>query len=221
MIVSLLMGISLLAPRGCWSGPASRAQPVEEGCIEWTPRGQSDVCCDRCHPGNHMVQQCGLVAKDLCVPCEDDMFATDPTQTTCTRCKQCPGVLVLLEVCTRTRDAVCGCPTGLLCGDQGCSFCVEECGRGQEPSGRSCRKCPNGTFNDQIHQLNTKCKPWTTTKCTRTDEYLVDGDAVSDAKCSNKATDEPRTLMAVECSFHEPEQISLSDSEGSRQKLVV
>ncbi|XP_038863316.1 tumor necrosis factor receptor superfamily member 9-like [Salvelinus namaycush] len=111
--------------------------------------------------GNRLVTPCGPDPKKLCVPC---------------------GAQTLKKACTRSKDTECDCKAGLRCGDGHCSFCVQECGKGQEPlpAARSCQNCPVGTFSDQIHE---KCKPWRTS-CPHPNEHIVAlGDAVSDSKC--------------------------------------
>ncbi|TKS76724.1 hypothetical protein D9C73_010814 [Collichthys lucidus] len=85
----------------------------------------------------------------------------------------------------------------------------------------SCTTCPEGTFNNQIHQ---KCKPWS--KCPG-GVIESQGDAFNDVKCANvsvepviKTTqpDEPATLIAIECSFHEAQQEQGSSSESLDSK---
>lgn len=44
------------------------------------------------------------------------------------------GAQVLLEKCTLSRDTVCGCKEGLMCGDDQCSFCITACVKGNGPS---------------------------------------------------------------------------------------
>ncbi|KAK0142486.1 Tumor necrosis factor receptor superfamily member 9 [Merluccius polli] len=168
--------------------------------------------------GNRIFNRCGFGnPDDFCVVCEEGTFTTDPSRLQCTVCRECAGTrpyglttphvhshlkhqntsniscaLVFAAACTTTRDTQCGCREGLRCGDSGCTFCVTECGKGQEPDKRtytsrpvgSCRACPNGTFNDQTHQ---HCKPWRT-MCPHPDEHLIKGDAETDSKCLNPAT---------------------------------
>uniref|UniRef100_H3D4S4 Tumor necrosis factor receptor superfamily, member 9a n=1 Tax=Tetraodon nigroviridis TaxID=99883 RepID=H3D4S4_TETNG len=133
---------------------------IQKGCMKWSPDETNDknVCCDICHPGNRLVEECGPSPEALCTPCKARKFTVKPKDPECSQCTQCVGAQVLLKECTPTSDTVCGCKEGLVCGNALCSFCVTACSKGQEPSEDGvCRTCPNGTFNDQMHH---KCKPW-------------------------------------------------------------
>ncbi|KAA8590759.1 hypothetical protein FQN60_001702 [Etheostoma spectabile] len=212
---------------------------TDTGCMKWTPEGDN-VCCEAC-------------------------FA---------------GAQILVKECTATADTKCGCIEGLTCGDDRCSFCIKKCDKGYEPVKRSCRPCPEGTFNNQTHQ---RCKPWST-KCPNPDQKIVaKGNALTDIKCvdvshvqvsgstqpdpteqvwplvlsvitsavlmafsiiiislvakkifqkrnekgkkpttktpiNRTPTDDPRTLIAIECSFHEAQQEQGSSSESLDSK---
>ncbi|XP_070767236.1 tumor necrosis factor receptor superfamily member 9-like [Enoplosus armatus] len=254
---------------------------TDTGCMKWIQNGEN-VCCEACHPGNRLVKECGPKPRDLCTPCESRKFTVNPKDYRCYSCTQCVGAQVLVKECTAAADTKCGCKEGLTCGDDRCSFCVQTCGKGQEPAEkRSCRPCPGGTFNDQIHQM---CKPWST-KCPNPEQKIVaKGDRFTDIKCANISlstvilpkkpdhtdqawslvaiifvitfiiitiaiivvavkilwkrkeeketkkpqirktqiirtpTDDPTTLIAVECSFHEAQQEQGSSSESLASK---
>ncbi|KAM6977586.1 tumor necrosis factor receptor superfamily member 9a [Aplochiton taeniatus] len=182
--------------------------------------------------------------KDLCTPCEPDSYTVEPANPSCLSCTQCVGAQILVKPCTISSDTVCGCKPGKKCGDAGCSFCVQECGKGQEPAdNRTCRDCPEGTFNDKIHE---KCIPWHKS-CPDPNAHIESkGDAFNDIKCSTppennstssittleshqKPGDEPRTLRSEpgEYSYHQPEQEqgssseSLATSHASKDPLLV
>ncbi|XP_029012238.1 tumor necrosis factor receptor superfamily member 9-like [Betta splendens] len=250
---------------------------TDKGCMKWNLlKNTDDVCCEECYPGNHVVNKCGPNASSLCAPCEAGTYIENPKSDWCQRCKTCVGALVQVKACTTTSNTVCTCKEGLLCGDAQCSFCVTKCGKGQEPEKRSCRPCPDGTFNDQIHQY---CKPWSTS-CPKPDQQIVaNGNASTDIKCENVPvsplqkpnqpdtvgqvwplmlsavtsmaligfiiivavkilrkkkrkpkktdkktpivripTDDPMTLIAIECSFHEAQQEQGSSTESLDSK---
>ncbi|XP_018530004.1 tumor necrosis factor receptor superfamily member 9a [Lates calcarifer] len=269
-VILWAMGLSLLM-QGCLCSLGQTAR----GCMKWKQDG-NNVCCEACYPGHHLVKTCGQSPKDLCVPCEPGTYTLDTKPLKCNRCTQCIGVQVLVKSCTATSNTQCGCKDGLTCGDNSCSFCTDKCDKGYEPTkDRSCRPCPEGTFNDQIHQM---CKPWST-KCPNADQHIIaKGNAVNDIKCANVTvrpshkpvepdmteatwivlsvvtcltvmgvsiviiavalkllqkkppkpdtktpiirtpTDDPRTLIAIECSFHEAQQEQGSSSESLDSK---
>ncbi|KAF1390182.1 hypothetical protein PFLUV_G00055440 [Perca fluviatilis] len=256
---------------------------TDTGCMKWTPKGDH-VCCEACFAGNRLVKECGPSPKDLCTPCEAGTFTVNPKQYRCTRCTQCVGAQVDVKECTTTTDTKCGCTEGLTCGNDRCSFCYKKCDKGYEPYKRDCKPCPEGTFNDQSHQM---CKPWST-KCPNPDQKIAaKGNALMDIKCVNVSvapvirperpdpteqawplvlsvitsavlmafsiiiislvakkffqkrkekgikpittqiittptdepkTDNPRTLIAIECSFHEAQQEQGSSSESLYSK---
>ncbi|XP_057674602.1 tumor necrosis factor receptor superfamily member 9a isoform X2 [Corythoichthys intestinalis] len=230
MLVSTIL--VLLLAKGALSSMLQR----DRGCKRWKPSEQKqNVCCEECHPGNHVVFHCGPNPEQLCTPCREGTYTKNAKDIKCERCTQCTGAQIELEKCTTTRDTQCGCKDGLKCGDAQCSFCIKKCNKGEEPDeDRDCRTCPNGTFNDQIHQ---KCKPWRT-KCPNPYQTIViKGDAFTDNLCVNisssglkqpavysekrkrkakaeitkrpiirTATDDPETLIASECSFHEAQE---------------
>ncbi|KAI1892487.1 hypothetical protein AGOR_G00133920 [Albula goreensis] len=152
------------------------------GCALWAPSGRTDVCCKRCKPGNHMVQQCGEDPKELCSPCKAGTYTTDPALSSCQRCTQCTGVQMVKHDCTSTSDTVCGCINGYRCGNAKCTHCIQECGQGQEPTeNQTCRPCPHGTYNNGIHQ---KCMPWRTS-CPPDHPILYPGTQIHDSICRN------------------------------------
>ncbi|KAF7660689.1 hypothetical protein LDENG_00277600 [Lucifuga dentata] len=127
-VILWVMGLCVLIQESlCSTGEMLR------GCRQWTP-SVANVCCDTCEPGNRRVRRCGPDPKDLCTPCEPGTFTVDPQQYRCFRCSQCIGDQVFVRECTSTSDTVCGCKKGLRCGNDQCSFCVQECGKGQEPA---------------------------------------------------------------------------------------
>ncbi|KAJ8257809.1 hypothetical protein GJAV_G00189970 [Gymnothorax javanicus] len=155
---------------------------ADVGCAIWLPSGPKNVCCKQCHPGNRLEEACGLDPKKLCVPCDKGTYITGNALYTCRSCRQCTDVKhKVKQSCTSVSDTVCECEEGYRCVDAQCSSCTKECGLGQEPSEKlKCRPCPEGTFNDQIHQ---KCKPWSTS-CSLPGQQITElGTAVHDSIC--------------------------------------
>uniref|UniRef100_UPI0037E72787 tumor necrosis factor receptor superfamily member 9a n=1 Tax=Semicossyphus pulcher TaxID=241346 RepID=UPI0037E72787 len=190
-VILYAMALSLLL-QGCLCS----VPQANTGCLKWSKSQGDDVCCDICHPGNRLVTKCGPNPEKLCTPCEAGTFTTGPKNLRCDRCRQCVEAQVYVKQCTASSNTVCGCREGLICGggDQ-CTFCVDKCGKGQEPDKRSCRPCPHGTFNNQTHQA---CKPWST-KCPNPDHDIVaKGNALSDIKCSNSSIIPPREIKKPE-----------------------
>ncbi|XP_058265559.1 tumor necrosis factor receptor superfamily member 9a [Hemibagrus wyckioides] len=154
-------------------------EAVTSGCQTWNIKGDK-VCCEKCNPGNRLVAQCGLDRSVLCTPCKPNTFTVLPLTPYCHRCTQCIDPQVQEKPCNASADTVCGCKSGFRCGDQECTYCIEECTKGQEPTDeRDCRKCPDGTFNDKIHSA---CKPWTK-RCPEGEQIIVHGNEFSDIQC--------------------------------------
>ncbi|KAM4572163.1 tumor necrosis factor receptor superfamily member 9a [Fundulus diaphanus] len=282
-----MMGFALLA-----QGFLCSLGDIEVGCKKWHSVND-DVYCDECHPGNRLVKDRGPNPQKLCTPCDNGTYTLTSRARECLICTQCVGALVHLKDCTPKSDTQCECKKGLRCGDNRCSFCVDECAKGYEPNRlRSCTPCPEGTFNDQIHQ---KCKTLRT-RCQDPNHIMVfKGNATSDIICEllpppptlpvtrpdkpdkkteqtwpmalfvmigafmmcliivivfvsvqilrkgkkektprtlsttpiiRTPTDDPRTLIAIECSFHEAQQEqgnsteSLISKDPSEQETV-
>ncbi|KAK2825433.1 hypothetical protein Q7C36_019360 [Tachysurus vachellii] len=157
-------------------------EAVTPGCEAWKASNPG-VCCIQCRPGNHLVTDCGPDHRTLCRPCGPNTYANHPMATYCQRCTQCIDPQVQVKPCNSSANTVCGCKPGFRCGNQQCTYCVDECTKGQEPTDeRDCRKCPDGTFNDQIHSA---CKPWRES-CPKGEKILARGNEFSDITCATE-----------------------------------
>ncbi|XP_017564082.1 tumor necrosis factor receptor superfamily member 9a [Pygocentrus nattereri] len=157
---------------------------TENGCADWLS-SEVGICCQACHPGNRLVEKCGPDRFQLCKPCDPGTFTTSPLKKFCNRCTQCIGPRVVVKNCTPSSDTVCDCKPGFRCGNSQCSYCVDECKKGEEPTTeRTCRKCPQGTFNDQIH---SKCTP-RRTRCPDEQELVSISDPSLNNECKTKAS---------------------------------
>ncbi|KAG1961141.1 tumor necrosis factor receptor superfamily member 9a [Pimephales promelas] len=172
----------------------------DSGCEDWAMSG-SDVCCNKCKPGNRLVNRCGSVPEQLCIPCEPDTY-TISFEFFCLRCTQCTGKQITLKPCTISSNTVCGCKPGYRCGNDECSFCVTECKEGEEPTeNRLCRKCPEGKFNDKSH---SNCREWK--KSCPDGQRLGKGNATSDRTCSSDQEAIVPTLHVVSKKKGPPEE---------------
>ncbi|KAG9260251.1 tumor necrosis factor receptor superfamily member 9 [Astyanax mexicanus] len=184
-------------------------QQVESGCEDWykEPRSSNDVCCNRCKPGNRLVNHCGADPKALCEVCENGTYITDGNQKMCQRCRVCTAPMRVKQACTFSSDTVCECDQGLRCGDDQCSYCIQECGKGEEPSDkRGCRPCPEGTFNSEIHHV---CVKWSSSCSSPDQKIIAQGTAVSDIVCGPKADPKPITPAAKPTKI-QPDSIDIS-----------
>ncbi|XP_060714683.1 tumor necrosis factor receptor superfamily member 9b [Tachysurus vachellii] len=173
LLLTLLLSLSLFMG----------SHEVEPGCDEWThSSSSSEFCCVRCKPGNRLVNNCGPNVQVLCTPCENGTYTRINNAVSCKTCTECISPLRVKTFCTASSDTVCECAEGFQCGDETCSFCVQQCGKGEEPTEqRDCQPCPEGTFNSQIHH---HCIKWSSS-CPSADQQIVaEGTAVSDIVCA-------------------------------------
>uniref|UniRef100_A0A3P9N6D2 Tumor necrosis factor receptor superfamily member 9-like n=1 Tax=Poecilia reticulata TaxID=8081 RepID=A0A3P9N6D2_POERE len=93
-----------------------------------------DFACVDFFAGNRLVKPSGTNPQQLCTPCEDGTYTYQSLGYRCSSCIQCVGALVHFKDCTPKSNTQCRCKEGLRCGDAGCTFCVDECGKGEEPT---------------------------------------------------------------------------------------
>uniref|UniRef100_A0A3B3YDR1 TNFR-Cys domain-containing protein n=1 Tax=Poecilia mexicana TaxID=48701 RepID=A0A3B3YDR1_9TELE len=171
-----MLGLTLLA-----QGFLRTLGDIGVGCKKWVPDTEVKgfVKCVECHPGNRVVKLSGPNPEKLCTPCENGTYIHQSLEK-----------YIFIEA--PSHNTQCKCKEGLRCGDAECTFCTDECGKGEEPTKkRDCRPCPKGTFNDQIHQ---NCKAFSTRCPDPTHIIVFQGNASSDIICE---LPQPPTTLPV------------------------
>ncbi|XP_051844483.1 tumor necrosis factor receptor superfamily member 1B isoform X1 [Antechinus flavipes] len=151
------------------------------------------MCCDKCPPGQRVLQFCTTNSNTVCGDCEEDTYTEVWNWIReCHSCRRrCNRDLVETQNCTRKENRMCGCKSGFFCvtGNPGtCLQCLKfaKCpkGSGVAKQGTSnsnvkCAPCGPGTFSDTISSTDT-CKPHRVCH-----SVAVPGNATSDAICSD------------------------------------
>uniref|UniRef100_A0A8D2GPE1 Tumor necrosis factor receptor superfamily member 5 n=1 Tax=Urocitellus parryii TaxID=9999 RepID=A0A8D2GPE1_UROPR len=150
-------------------------------------------CCDKCRPGEKLVNDCTQLTVTQCLPCSKGEFSdTWNRDRRCHEHRYCDpnlGLRVEREG-SAERDTLCACEEGRHCTGGTCESCAlhTSCGPGlgvkQLGTGTSdtvCEPCPVGFFSN-VSSAFEKCHPWTS--CETKD--LVErqpGTNVTDAIC--------------------------------------
>ncbi|XP_013373744.1 PREDICTED: tumor necrosis factor receptor superfamily member 5 isoform X2 [Chinchilla lanigera] len=153
----------------------------------------NSVCCNKCPPGEKLVDECTELKQTQCVRCtKGEYLDTWNTERHCHVHRHCDpnlGLQVQKEGTLET-DTTCVCKEGQHCTNNACEHCDlhTPCGPGlgvkqlgTEASDTICEPCPNGFFSN-VSSVSGKCHPWTSCE----NKYLVElqaGTNVTDAVC--------------------------------------
>ncbi|XP_004070984.1 tumor necrosis factor receptor superfamily member 26 [Oryzias latipes] len=218
-----LMALALLI-----QGSQCSLGDIQVGCKSWEKK-ENGVCCNECHPGNHLVERCGLRPADLCKPCEPGTFTVNPLDYRCYLCNACIGAQVQVKNCTARADTVCKCIEGYHCENSECSRCQKNNQTTSKPLDNDSTEVPV----DQVISRPPE-NTWTIFPVLIVGAILMTifitffiAAAVIIKKRGKKAkmqnpqfpivrtpTDDPRTLIAIECSFHEAQQEQGTSTES-------
>ncbi|XP_041087726.1 tumor necrosis factor receptor superfamily member 9-like [Polyodon spathula] len=149
-------------------------------CKQWEDGRNGEVCCNACESGAYMDKKCGKEQSQLCRPCIQGSFNTDPTKKQCAPCRTCQGKLKIDKPCTNVTDTKCTCIEGYRCVSDNCERCAKVCQQGEEPTDTGdCRPCPSGKFNSE---KNGQCNPWRA-ECPPGEVICTNGTAEKDIEC--------------------------------------
>ncbi|XP_019681987.1 tumor necrosis factor receptor superfamily member 5 isoform X2 [Felis catus] len=162
-------------------------------------------CCDKCQPGEKLVNDCTEFTSTECLPCKKGEFLdTWNIERHCHQHKYCDpnqGLQVQREGTSET-DTTCTCDEGLHCTSDACESCIQHtlCPPGlgvkQVATGVSdtiCHPCPAGFFSN-VSSASEKCHPWT--RCeTKGLVELQAGTNKTDAVCGFQ--DRIRALVVI------------------------
>lgn len=176
----------------------------------------TDLCCQKCPPGQKMKHECSETNKTVCEECPRRQYMENwnyaPNCATCARCKIAKG-LQEAQSCSSSSRSRCVCQPGKYCnmGFDG-KYCTSYCsnyktcraGWGLHSPGTGnanvmCERCLNGTFSDTVSSVD-HCQPHT--NCYGR-VVVKKGDAISDTMCeppnantqSQTSTKNPPTEM--------------------------
>ncbi|KFO32412.1 tumor necrosis factor receptor superfamily member 5 isoform X2 [Fukomys damarensis] len=165
----------------------------------------NNVCCDKCPPGEKLVDECTEFKETQCLRCTKGEFLdTWNRERHCYTQRYCDpnlGLQVQKEGTLET-DTTCICEEGRHCTSDACEHCDlhSSCGPGfgakQLGTGVSdtiCESCPDGFFSN-VSSAFEKCHPWTSCE----NKHLVElqaGTNVTDAVCGLQ--DRSRALLAI------------------------
>ncbi|XP_078663755.1 uncharacterized protein LOC144906905 [Branchiostoma floridae x Branchiostoma belcheri] len=120
------------------------------------------IICEPCPPGTHMTEECLEEHPTVCEPCPEGSYM--PTENKAKGCFPHPKCGYGERTRFRgnaTHPRTCTCRQGYYSRGQGCDrnvYCPP--GEGINKKGDGCRRCPEGTYSDQLSNLQ-RCRPCT------------------------------------------------------------
>ncbi|XP_029989966.1 tumor necrosis factor receptor superfamily member 1B [Sphaeramia orbicularis] len=201
-ILVLLVLLSTQATKVC-SLPSVADSDGNCEDTKYRPDG-SNLCCNKCPPGERLVTHCSETHERVCEPCASGQYMEHMNYNQnclkCVTCKEHKG-LKYARNCSPTTSSKCICQTGKYCivgfKDPYCSECVKykvcKVGYGVSVPGTAdsnvkCERCPDGTFSDTV-SFKDACKPHT--NCNGR-AVVTKGNATSDTVCEPGSTALPQ-----------------------------
>ncbi|XP_074500206.1 tumor necrosis factor receptor superfamily member 1B [Sebastes fasciatus] len=138
--------------------------------------GDSDLCCKKCLPGQHLTQECSETNESVCEQCLAGLYMESWNYAQncfkCPTCKQIKGLQEALS-CSSSTKSKCVCKPGMYCSmefdDPYCTACIKyklcKTGYGVSVAGTGnadvrCERCPDGTFSNTVSSTD-RCRPHT------------------------------------------------------------